>query len=217
MTATRLEQRIFRDILAEKIEFEEGQKALADPEAWKLQMKGFKNLNRYRTPFVHTPRGIVYWQWTLYRNAAGFFIGNRVVRDKDGKEKQDQFVARRTKRRLVRLMQDKATALEAKYPNQEELAHKKAAAAKVEREKKMRVPRFSPKEYHLYCTIIDKAGKNDPHTHRVGMFSSPEAAKKAADEDRRGCPPSLLRANERHYRLYRAKWTKAELPTFSLT
>jgi hypothetical protein len=210
MTASRLEQKIFRAILAEDIEFEEGQKALADPEAWRLQLKGFKNDNRWRTEIVETPRGRVYWVWTRHRNAAGYFIGNRVVIDKAGKKTEDEHVARRVKKRLVVLLKNKAARLKAKYPDQAGIARKKAEAAEKERNKKTRLPRFAPKEFVLYCTIIDKTGKEKPRTHRTGAYDTVEQCKAAAMHDSQGVPRSLAERYARHYRLFRAKYTKVD-------
>lgn len=215
--ATRLEQRIFRDILAEDIPFEEGQKALRDPEAWKTQMRGFKNENRYRTDFVQTPRTTVYWVWSLHRNAAGYFVGWKVTRDDStGKETKSEIIGRRSKKRLAALMQRKAKALKAKFPDQNEISRRKELADKRKREAKQRTPRFSPPEFQIYCTIIDRKGEKEPTTHRAATARSKDEIAALIKKDRRGVPASLAFRYERRYRVFQAKWTKIDVGEFTL-
>ncbi len=119
--ATRLEQRIWRDLLSEKIELEEAQKALADPQAWKTQEKGIRYMGKTKLSWrywrrVKTPRLTIRFCWYVHRNVSGYFLGWRETVDSKGKVTRDQIVARRCKRRLKELMKRKTEALEVKFP-----------------------------------------------------------------------------------------------------
>lgn len=62
------------------------------------------NMVNYRmVGYVQTPRLLVAYCWSTQRNEAGYFLGWRQVKYKSGKIVRDQFVARKTKRRLKEL------------------------------------------------------------------------------------------------------------------
>lgn len=112
---TRIEEDIFKKVMSETISFETGQRAMRDPDAWKLSPKGRTSESSRRTDFVKTPRAIISYCWYVHRNEAGYFIGFQ-AKWKNGKViSRDQLIARKSKKRLALHQKKKAAALAAKY------------------------------------------------------------------------------------------------------
>lgn len=109
-------------MLSGKMSYEAGQKAFADPEAFKAEEKR-KSLLKNRADGGEWPGSYRYWGklksarlrfaycWGLNRNKAGYFLGWREVYDAKGNVlKRDQFVSRRVKKRLKELQQRRHNA-----------------------------------------------------------------------------------------------------------
>ncbi len=109
-------------MLAGKMTYEQGQKAFADPAAYKVEEKR-KSLLKNRLDGGSWPGSYRYWGklktarlrfaycWGLNRNRAGYFLGWREIYDAKGTlVKRDQFVARKVKVRLKELQQRRHNA-----------------------------------------------------------------------------------------------------------
>ncbi len=130
MTATRVEQRIFRDLLAEDMTLEEAQEAFSDINAWKcktegMSYKGRPNRNSWRWQNVNTPRMTVCFCWYRHRNTNGYFVGWRQTVSTKGEVKTDQYVARKSKKALAALLKRTTEALLAKYPPEQKIKVKR--------------------------------------------------------------------------------------------
>jgi len=113
-------------LLRDQMTYAEAEKALADPDAYMKEQKrralvknridGKSWPGRYRwCGKIHTARMTVAYCWGVKRNTAGFFLGWREVYGKDGKvEKRDQFIARKSKKRLSLLQNRRTMALKGK-------------------------------------------------------------------------------------------------------
>lgn len=113
---SKLEHDITMKMLAGEITYEQGQRALQDPSAFKLSKRmddGTECGERYKFwGVIVTPRQRVAYCWTLRRNEAGYFLGWRNVYDKNGRKiGQDQWTARKVKKRLKEMQLRRTLAL----------------------------------------------------------------------------------------------------------
>lgn len=93
-----------RDVMAR-----EERKAQADPLAHKLSTV-MTNTNYRYVPAGKDGRGRTVWFcWSSHRNVAGFYLGWREVRGKDGGSR-DQWVSRRVRKRVEEIAERRAVA-----------------------------------------------------------------------------------------------------------
>jgi hypothetical protein len=96
-------------------DYETTRTALADPKAFSLTTKMANGRTTYRWwGKIQTSRMKVAYCWSCHRNVAGFFLGWREVYDKSGKRTRDQYLARKSKKRLSLLQKRRTDALIAK-------------------------------------------------------------------------------------------------------
>ena len=108
----QLSKNLIMSLLRGDRTFEETKKALADPSAHKLSTKIANGSASYRWwGKVKTSRMTVAYCRSCHRNVAGYFIGWREVYDKDGNQKRDNYVARKSKKRLSQLQLRRTQAL----------------------------------------------------------------------------------------------------------
>ncbi len=71
---------------------------------------------KYRTAdgYIETDKMQVAYCWTTRRNVAGYFLGWRQIKRKSGRIERDQFVSRKSKKRLAALQTRRADALRKK-------------------------------------------------------------------------------------------------------
>lgn len=115
---SKLEHDITMKMLAGELTYEQGQRALRDPSAFKLSKRmeeGAESGENMRYKFwgvIVTPRQRVAYCWSLRRNEAGYFLGWRNVYDKNGRKiGQDQWTARKVKKRLKEIQLRRSLAL----------------------------------------------------------------------------------------------------------
>ena len=115
---SKLENDITMRMLAGELTYEQGQRALRDPAAFKLSRRmepGAASGEDMRYRFwgvIVTPRQRVAYCWSLRRNEAGYFLGWRNVYDKNGRKiGQDQWTARKVKKRLKEMQLRRTVAL----------------------------------------------------------------------------------------------------------
>lgn len=101
---SRIENDITKRLLAGDLTFEQGQRAMKDPEAFKLSLKMAKGVGEMRYRFwgrVRTQRLYVAYCWSTKRNEAGYFLGWREhYNEKAEMVSRDQWTGRKNKTRL---------------------------------------------------------------------------------------------------------------------
>ena len=115
---SKLENDITMRMLAGELTYEQGQRALRDPAAFKVSRRmapGVASGEDMRYRFwgvIVTPRQRVAYCWSVHRNEAGYFLGWRNVYDKHGRKiGQDQWTARKVKKRLKEMQLRRTVAL----------------------------------------------------------------------------------------------------------
>ena len=101
-------------LLKGDISYAAAQKALADPVAHSLQVRFAPGKTNYRWwGKVKTPRMTVAYCWSCHRNVAVYFLGWREVYNDRGIPgyTRDQYVARKSKKRLSLLQKRRHMAL----------------------------------------------------------------------------------------------------------
>lgn len=69
---------------------------------------------RWAEGYIETDKMEVAYCWTTRRNVAGYFLGWRQIKRKSGRIERDQFVSRKSKKRLAALQTRRADALRKK-------------------------------------------------------------------------------------------------------
>lgn len=102
--ANALERRLTLRVLKDEMAYAEFERAMKDPEQFKLDEAGMKHERWRVTGKVKTARRGYQWAWYIHRTANGYFIGWReTYNPTTGKIERDQYTARRTKNRLQAL------------------------------------------------------------------------------------------------------------------
>jgi hypothetical protein len=118
----RITKTIMMRLMKEQMTYDQAQRAFSNPEAFATEEKrksllpnredGKKWPGRYRFwGRVRTARLTVAYCWGVRRNTAGYFVGWREIYAKDGGIVRDQFVARKSKKRLSQLQKRRTDAL----------------------------------------------------------------------------------------------------------
>lgn len=115
---SKFENDITMRMLAGELTYDQGQRAMRDPAAFKLSRRMEKGAASgedmsYRFwGVIRTPRQRVAYCWSTRRNEAGYFLGWRNVYDKNGRKVgQDQWTARKVKKRLKEMQLRRSVAL----------------------------------------------------------------------------------------------------------
>ncbi len=97
----RASVRLVMRLLKGEGDFETTRKALKDPKGSALEWRWDGGESNYRYwGLIQTPRKKVAYCWSCNRNIHGYFLGWRQVYDKNGRFVRDQWVARKSRKRL---------------------------------------------------------------------------------------------------------------------